>query len=1061
MGLTESGRAELLTELARVDARVAELEEAEVRYRAALEGLRESEARYRGLVDESRDCVWRVDARGRFTFVSSAVEAMCGYRPEELIGRPFEIVVAQTDVSKAAESFKRRLEGALPEEGVTLELLHRRRDGTEFVGETRTKPICGSHAELVELEGITRDITDRKEVQAALRENEASLRAILESTADGILVVNDEGHATHFNRRFARMWRIPADLLGTRDDARLLDYVLDQLVHPEAFRAKVRSLYRSSREDFDTIRFRDGRVFERFSCPLVRDEQVTGRVWSFRDVTDRVCAEEKLRDGEAKFSGIVHAVTDHISMVDGDLNIVWANDVAMDLFGPDLVGRKCYETYHRRRTRCPSCVVKKVFADGEIHHHETEVVRADGTICHFWCTASIAERDANGRPKTVIEVSRDVTDRRRAAEALKSQVRLWQTMINSTPDLVILKDRELTFQAVNEAFCQFVGRPEEEVIGKTDFDLFPTDEAEFFRRGDLDVIERRHPLMQDEVITGPEGKRWMSVAKTPVLNDAEECVGVLIAIRDVTARKRAEQELRESEAKFRTLVEHLPNTITYMAALDDMSSTLYVSPQIKQILGCTPEEYLTDPNMWASNIHPDDRERVMAELAHCHKTGERLKTEYRIVGRDHRIIWFHDEADIVRDDAGRPLYLLGVIIDITQRKREEEGRHRLEAQMRQAQKLEGLGLLAGGIAHDFNNLLTGVLGNASLVLADLPEEAPERESIELIEKAALRAAELTNQMLAYSGRGAFVVKPVDLSVLTREMTGLAEASISKKVTMHHRLAKQLPAVEVDVAQIRQVIMNLLTNAAEAIGDDSGRVRITTGVRNADCRFLAKCCLGESLPEGRYVYLKVSDTGCGMDEETKSKVFDPFFTTKFTGRGLGMAATLGIVRGHQGAIKVDSEPGKGTAFTVLLPCCEQRVGGESGADGHVDGRPLRTGTVLVVDDEKTVRQVAGRALRHAGFSVLTAKDGDEAVRVYHGRASEIDAVLLDLTMPAMDGEQVFREIRRIKRNARILISSGYSEQEVRRKFAGRGVSGFIQKPYQADLLVQKLRNVIGR
>ncbi|MBN1341901.1 MAG: response regulator [Phycisphaerae bacterium] len=399
------------------------------------------------------------------------------------------------------------------------------------------------------------------------------------------------------------------------------------------------------------------------------------------------------------------------------------------------------------------------------------------------------------------------------------------------------------------------------------------------------------------------------------------------------------------------------------------------------------------------------------------------------------------------------------LIDISELVRAEEERRLLEAQFQHAQRLERLGILAGGIAHDFNNLLTGILGNASLALTDLEEGSPIRDGIRQIETSALRAAELTSQMLAYSGRGAFVVAPVDLSKLIREMAELLRSSIPKKVAVRQKLAGDLPCVEADIAQIRQVVMNLIINASEAIGDAEGVITVSTGVTDADRQSLADAHVGHDLPQGRYVYLEVADTGHGMDAATRSRMFDPFFTTKFTGRGLGLAATLGIIRGHRAAITVHSEPGKGTTFRALFPCSDRTPENVSGSGRGTQAEEFRGGTILVVDDEQAVRRLAAKALERAGFTVMTACDGREAVEIFRRHADEIAAVLLDRTMPATDGIQAFEEIRRIKPDARVVLSSGYTVQEAGEGLADSGLSGFIQKPYQPGLLIEKMREAV--
>ncbi|MEI6827818.1 MAG: response regulator, partial [Desulfuromonadales bacterium] len=362
----------------------------------------------------------------------------------------------------------------------------------------------------------------------------------------------------------------------------------------------------------------------------------------------------------------------------------------------------------------------------------------------------------------------------------------------------------------------------------------------------------------------------------------------------------------------------------------------------------------------------------------------------------------------------------------------------------------------GGIAHDFNNILTAIIGNADLALMRINKESPAVDNLQRIEQAAGRAADLAKQMLAYSGKGRFVIENINLNTLLEEMLRMLEVSITKKALLRINPHHHLPTVEADATQMRQIIMNLVINASEAIGEKSGVIAISTGCMDCDRNYLKDVWLDENICEGLYVYLEIADSGCGMDKETMAKIFDPFFTTKFTGRGLGMAAVLGIVRGHKGAIKVYSELNRGTTFKILLPASSRPVEIFNGAGHNEDWQG--SGTVLLVDDEETIRGIGSEMLKELGFTVITAEDGREGVEQFK-QNPDISFVILDLTMPHMDGVQCFRELKQLKPDVKVIMSSGYNEQEVTQKFVGKGLAGFIQKPYKFSVLKEAVQVLI--
>ncbi len=396
--------------------------------------------------------------------------------------------------------------------------------------------------------------------------------------------------------------------------------------------------------------------------------------------------------------------------------------------------------------------------------------------------------------------------------------------------------------------------------------------------------------------------------------------------------------------------------------------------------------------------------------------------------------------------------------DIAERERLDAERRDMKARIQHSQKLESLGVLAGAVAHDFNNFLTGILGNAGMVLRKLPDDSDCRVMVEEIEKAAQHAAALSNQMLAYTGRNAAVSQPFDLKSLIEEMAPLLRISVSKKAALRLELADGLPAIEGDPSQIRQVIMNLITNASDALGSDSGYISLEAGILEADRAYLADADAGTELSEGPYVYLEVSDTGCGMDEAAQGELYDPAFTTKGPGRGLGLAAVQGIVRDHGGAIKLDTVPGRGTTFKVLLAASDHLLpGAETARDQASSGKAH--GTILVVDDEDIIREVARNILEDCGYDVLIAENGRRALEVFEQHADDITAVLLDLTMPELDGAEAYLELRRIRPDIRVVLSSGFDDNDsMIERFMTEEAVGFLQKPYRPVELIERIRAV---
>jgi PAS domain S-box-containing protein len=656
--------------------------------------------------------------------------------------------------------------------------------------------------------------------------------------------------------------------------------------------------------------------------------------------------------------------------------------------------------------------------------------------------------------------------RHQSERRIRERERWFETTLRSIADAVISTDTKGRVTFLNRVAESITGWSAAEAIGRPISEvmqLLGEDPRLVVENPALVALRTRGSveLTHHVLLRGRDGREtWVDDSAAPIRDDAGQISGAVLVFRDITERRRADEALRASEDR-RRLIELAVQHVAEMVMITDATldppgpRILFVNQSFTRQTGYSAEEVLgkTPRLLQGPKTDRTALDGVRAALA----AGQPYRTEainYRKDGSEFIIEW---NLIPLRDEHHAITSWVATLHDVTQRRREQETRW-------QRQKLESLGVLAGGVAHDFNNILTVILGTASLAAIEAPPDSPVHAALATIEGAARRAAELTRQMLAYAGKGRFLVELVDLNALVIAAAAPPQLTLPARVTLRYDLAPKLPLLVADATQLRRAIYNLVLNAVEACGDLPGTVTISTLLRFVSRQELELTHLGLDLPAGDYAIIRIQDTGGGMDRATLERAFEPFFTTKFAGRGLGLAEVLGIVGGHRGAMRAESTRGGGTTMTVLLPAQsvqEARVHLPAQRLPGIAQTSPSAALVLVVDDEDGVREVAARILQLAGYRVITAEHGLAALQVYGTNPGAITCVLLDLTMPQMDGERVLRELSEFDPDARVILMSGYDEQDVAARFQNASLVGFLQKPFKPEALLELVRRASTR
>ena len=755
-----------------------------------------------------------------------------------------------------------------------------------------------------------------------------------------------------------------------------------------------------------------------------------------------------LRRSEAALRDFIETSTIGLHWVGAAGTILWVNQAELDLLGytrEEYVGRNIAE-FHADESVINDMLGR--LSRGEtLRDHPARLRHRDGSIRHVLVDSSVLFEDGNFVHTRCF--TRDVTNSKYMEEALRKSEERFRLATQATNDAIWDIDLKTGTVSWNETYTTLYGRPPEtsdswqwwiDNIHAEDRDRTVSDlrgaigsgasswTCEYrFRRVDS---EWAHIYDRAYIARDASGNAWR----------------VIGAMQDLTDRKQAEARLRESEERFRNTANAAP-VIMWLG--DKEKRVTFINRQAAMFTGI-PAEKLSASG-WAQVIHPDDLETVRSN--HYDAVNRRVgyQVEYRARRADGEYRHMLSTASpryVGHEYAGH----VGSLVDVTDLKlRQQEDLTR--------RKWETIGALASGIAHDFNNLLGGVLAQAELALEELATGSSPHGELKAIRDVALRGSEIVRQLMVYAGKETAAAERIDISQVAQEMLELLKVSVSKHAVVEANLGKNLPAVRANAAQIRQIVLNLVKNASDAIGNRDGVVRLSTR-----CLKIGRDSgvISDRLTDGDYVQLEVSDTGHGMTLETQSKVFDPFFTTKSAGHGLGLAVVDGIVRALGGSIHFTSEPGKGATFQILLPCSEMMAPVTSDAFFGVDEpiRPSKAGTVLVVEDEVPLREAVGKMLRNNGFKVFEACDGFSALNLLRATEATIDVILLDLTIPGASSADVVGEAVKARPNVKVILTSAYSEKTTASAISTPQVRCFIRKPFQIADLVKELQNALS-
>jgi PAS domain S-box-containing protein len=672
---------------------------------------------------------------------------------------------------------------------------------------------------------------------------------------------------------------------------------------------------------------------------------------------------------------------------------------------------------------------------------EYVLLRRDGTRIPVSIASTLMEE--NGKPTGVLGIVSDISAQNRATDALLESERRFRGSFESASIGMALVAPDGRFLEINRAFCELVGYTAEEMTTR-DFQQIthPDDLAldlDYLQRtlaGELDSYQ-----MEKRYLRSNGSEVWVMLSVTLVRGADGTPLHFVAHAQDIDARKRADERFVAAERRYRTLVEQLPLCM-YIRSLDMTEPNIYVSPQVEELFGYPVSDWLNDPSLVERILHPDDQQRVFEEAARVRRAGGSFAEEYRYLKPDGAVVWVQDEMHLVRDDQGEPLYVQGFVQDITARKLAEAERDRLRDELLQAQRLEALGRLAGGVAHDFNNMLTAIRGYAELLVADADASGSTHERAVRIVQAAEQAADLPRQLLAFGRKQILEPAIVDLNEVVSSIGGLLEHVISGSITVDIAPTAASPWALADRSLLEHALVNLALNASDAM-PGGGTLEVTTANVTIDEHDAAE---SEAQP-GSYVVIRVTDSGVGMDDEARSRAFEPFFTTKREkeGSGLGLSSVYGTVAQSGGFVLLETEVGVGTTFSLHLPVAEAPT-------------RAKTRKILLAEDEQMVRDLTEQILTNAGYDVLTAGDGDEALVLYDEHRGEIDGVVTDIVMPGLGGRALAREIRARDADLPIVFISGHHEETRETLQLGTGAA-LLQKPFSVGALVDAIGRLI--
>jgi PAS domain S-box-containing protein len=907
-------------------------------------------------------------------------------------------------------------------------------------------------ARLDEAEGALRALRSQAMNPAAEPEIDGeSLRAAFSSIGDAVVATDAGGTITILNPAASRLSGWEGDQAIGRAVSEVFRVAGDQTGIEEVVERVLREARTVSPENDTTLVSRDGcEIAVETRATPVRDRagKVRGVVLVLRDVGEKRRPEKAAHGGGARLSVALDAHRGGMWEWSVRTNeSVWSDELwGVYALEPNSC-QPSYDTWLERVYREDRPMAERIVTEcarsGKRIELEFRVSYPDGTL-HWVLMIGQPLRDTDEQVDRYVGIAVDVTARKLAEEALHESEERFRTIYEYGPAGIASIDLDGRFISANRAFLNIVGYEEDELAGRSFQEITFEDDVPAQKALLREMVdgERGHFAMEKRYVRKDGTLVWVALSAAGVRNAAGRLDYALMAVQDITERKRV-VALSESEQHFRRLADSAPVMIW---ETDRDGLVTFVNTTLLTFIGHTLEQELGSG--WLESVHPDDRERTLARV-----------TAFRVARRDFQLHFRMERADgeyrfvnctgVARFDAdGSFAGHIGSCLDMTELKRNQE-----EAVARQ--KLESLGVLASGIAHDFNNSLGGILASAEMLMLDLDESSPHWEELERIRNVAIHGSEIVRQLMVYAGEESAVLEDVDLASLVGEMLDLMQVSISKRAAMKVDLPKDLPIIRANQAQLRQVVMNLITNASEALGTEGGAISVSLAPVNVGAGNRIS-----GLREGDYLRLQVADTGCGMTEGIKARIFDPFFTTKPTGRGLGLSAVRGIISSHGGGINLTSEPGHGTCFEILLPVTGALRRRAPVTPAAPPTRESAVGTVLIIEDEDALRHPTAKMLRRAGFTVLEAGDGQDAAEQFRTHANNVDAVLLDLTLPGVSGPEILRELYRIRPDVKVVITTAFSWEHVKAEIGDHPPSMFIRKPYNLAALSQLLLKVVS-